>query len=49
MDKLERSLATGQTPALTAFQTERDQLIDNTRALLVRHVQRLGDTSAPAD
>ena len=43
MDKLERSLATGQTPALTAFQTERDQLIDNTRALLVRHVQRLGD------
>ena len=44
MDKLERSLSTGQTPALTAFQTERDQLIDNTRALLVRHVQRLGDT-----
>ncbi len=44
MGKLERSLATGQTPALTAFQTERDQLIDNTRALLVHHVQRLGDT-----
>ena len=44
MDKLERSLKTGQTPALTAFQTERDQLIDNTRALLVHHVQRLGDT-----
>ncbi len=44
MGKLERSLATGQTPALTAFQTERDQLIDKTRALLVHHVQRLGDT-----
>ena len=42
--ELERSLTTGQTPALTAFQTERDQLIDNTRALLVSHVQRLGDT-----
>jgi len=42
--ELERSLATGQTSALTAFQAERDQLIDKTRALLVSHVQRLGDT-----
>ena len=42
--ELESSLTTGQTPALTSFQAERDQLIDNTRALLVSHVQRLGDT-----
>ena len=42
--ELERSLATGQTSTLTAFQAERDQLIDKTRALLVSHVQRLGDT-----
>ena len=42
--ELERSLTTGQTSALAAFQTERDQLIDKTRALLVSHVQRLGDT-----
>jgi len=42
--ELERSLATGQTSALTAFQAERDQLIDKTRALLVSHVQHLGDT-----
>lgn len=42
--ELERSLTTGQTLALTAFQAERDQLIDHTRAMLVSHVQRLGDT-----
>ena len=41
--ELERSLATGQTSTLTAFQAERDQLINKTRALLVSHVQRLGD------
>ena len=42
--ELERSLATGQNSTLTAFQAERDQLIDKTRALLVSHVQRLVDT-----
>ncbi len=42
--ELERSLTTGQTLALTAFQAERDQLIDHTRAMLVSHVQRLGNT-----